>query len=271
MEDVCVWSLEPIGMFTIKSMWNGLRSIGPSVSWALFVWNKHLPPRLSILGWLWVHGKMLTDDMNQAKAVHLPSRCDLCVKNAESFIHLFLECSFYLEIWSKTVVMFNVAWKKMASVNELINWWKNKGKGWSLKDPWMIGMMITIAAIWNERNARRYKDKNWCLSMIYAIKREISFVCSKLKFSSKSVDDLILCRRFHFENASHVSHKTLEIHWGKPMRSWAKLNVNGCSLGNSGRARRGGILQDHNGRLLLCFNFFLGVTTSFIVEIVSID
>ncbi|XP_042477755.1 uncharacterized protein LOC122059130 [Macadamia integrifolia] len=240
-----------MGHFTVESAWNALRSPSSSVFWDKVIWHKFLPPRLSTLGRRWLHDKIPTDEKIQSGGTHLPS-------------------SFSTELWRKVLDLFNVAWTSKDSAIDMVVWWRNKGKGWSLKMGWTFSLLVTMAVIWNERNQRRYEGKSRSATLVLrGIKSEISFLCSSKKFYPKSVEDLIICRRLNLGTAPRSRQGILKVHWCKPIQTWVKLNVDGCSLGNPGRAGCGGIFRDHQGRMMRCFSFSLGVDSSFSAEIWS--
>ena len=55
--------------------------------------------------------------------------------------------------------------------------------------------------------------------------------------------------------------------WEKPTEGWRKLNTDGFSLGNIGRAGGGGLIRDEEGNWILGFSRQIGVTSSFIAEL----
>ncbi|XP_042479782.1 uncharacterized protein LOC122060745 [Macadamia integrifolia] len=257
-----------MGIFSVKSAWEGIRKAAPAVSWASLVWNKDLPSRLSTLAWCWAHGKLPADDKIQKKQIYLPSRSDLCGSSEESFNHLFLDCRYSSEMWDRAAVMLNVVWTNQPTVVDVIKWWKNKVRGWSLKRPWMIGLVVIIEAIWKERNGRCYEGKASCPSLVVntAIK-DVSFIYNGMKISPSSATDLVLAKRLLLSICPSSALSTLEVYWCKAPRPWVKLNVDGCSLGNPGRVGGGGIFGDHNGKMIFLFGFFMGIATNFQAEI----
>ncbi|XP_042515394.1 uncharacterized protein LOC122089769 [Macadamia integrifolia] len=79
------------------------------------------------------------------------------------------------DILANVATMFNVVWINKPSVDEVIKWWKIKGKGWSLKDPWVISLVVSVDAIWREKNLRRYENKSRSSSMVFAaISRDVA-------------------------------------------------------------------------------------------------
>ena len=55
--------------------------------------------------------------------------------------------------------------------------------------------------------------------------------------------------------------------WKKPPVEWCKLNTDGASLGNPGKARGGGIIRDNEGRWVKGFARSIGFTTSIIAKL----
>ena len=63
-------------------------------------------------------------------------------------------------------------------------------------------------------------------------------------------------------------HKIMkQIKWEKPVNGWRKLNVDGASLVNTGKAGGGGLLRDEEGNWLGGFARRIGSTNSFTVEL----
>ena len=56
------------------------------------------------------------------------------------------------------------------------------------------------------------------------------------------------------------------ISWNRPSTRWCKLNTDGTSFGNLGKARGGGVIRDCEGRWMRGFARSIGFTTSIIAE-----
>nr|POF23203.1 putative ribonuclease h protein [Quercus suber] len=56
------------------------------------------------------------------------------------------------------------------------------------------------------------------------------------------------------------------VRWEKPPLGWCKLNTDGTSYGNPGRAGGGGVIRDSEGRWLKGFARSIGFTTNITVE-----
>ena len=58
----------------------------------------------------------------------------------------------------------------------------------------------------------------------------------------------------------------IAVRWEKPPLNWYKLNTDGASCGNPGRARGGGVIRDNAGNWIKGFARYIGYTTSIIAE-----
>ena len=62
------------------------------------------------------------------------------------------------------------------------------------------------------------------------------------------------------------SMAVIAVRWEKPPLNWYKLNTNGASCGNPGRAGGGGVIRDNAGNWIRGFARYIGYTTSIIAE-----
>lgn len=59
---------------------------------------------------------------------------------------------------------------------------------------------------------------------------------------------------------------SIQVKWNKPSEGWFKLNMDGASLGNPGRAGGGSVIHDHEGTGIKGFSRLIGHTTSVMAE-----
>ena len=57
-------------------------------------------PKIDILCWTLVHGKILTSENLEKRGIEGPFRCPLCCDNKETILHLFFECNYAKIVWS---------------------------------------------------------------------------------------------------------------------------------------------------------------------------
>ncbi|XP_042486145.1 uncharacterized protein LOC122066407 [Macadamia integrifolia] len=169
VEDRCMWSCTSSGVFSSASAWNEIRRRNPKVHWYSLIWKAHLQPRQALFGWRVVNGKLPTDDLIKLKGVFLPSQCSLSQSAKESIFHIFLQCSFSMEIWKNFLKCFGVSWNSHASVLDLAIWWKRKQRGLAAKEPWLAGFVLILDNIWKERNDKRYEQRMRSPSLVFKL------------------------------------------------------------------------------------------------------
>ncbi|XP_042487416.1 uncharacterized protein LOC122067640 [Macadamia integrifolia] len=85
-----------------------------------------------------------------------------------------------------------------------------------------------------------------------------------------SVMDLSNAKRLGFSGVSHRHHENFEIYWLPSQLGWAKLNTNGCSIGNPGNSGAGGVLRNEKAEVVGHFRNFLGTRTNLEAEFLAI-
>ena len=58
----------------------------------------------------------------------------------------------------------------------------------------------------------------------------------------------------------------IPVKWSKPLEQWFKLNTDGASSGNLGKAGGGGLIIDCNGKWIKGFSRSIGHASNFVVE-----
>ncbi|XP_042477660.1 uncharacterized protein LOC122059018 [Macadamia integrifolia] len=211
------------------------------------------------------------DDQVKRKGICLASRCALYNQEEDSTDHIFLRCVFESLVWNKFAGCFEVGWRHHQLIDDLMLWWKGKARSMNLKQPWLISFSILAANIWWERN-RRIHDAtarpDW--KIFDLAHRELVLCLGRSKGEAKSPSDVISCRRLGLPIEGGSSCPPLEVHWCKPQREWIKINVDGSSLGNPGRAGVGGIARDSEGQVCDSFSIFLGTKKIYKAEFAAV-
>lgn len=99
----------------------------------------------------------------------MPSRCSLCLKEAESVNQLFLQCPWAYSIWCDFLLHFNVKWAAPPSVKSLVWLWSAAlGKGFSRKGEviWRCIPSAFCWGLWKKRNARIFKERYTVFSWV---------------------------------------------------------------------------------------------------------
>ncbi|GJW24475.1 putative gag-pol polyprotein [Tanacetum coccineum] len=150
--------------FSVACVWDTIRSRANMVYWYNVVWFSHCIPRHAIHMWLVIQQKLKTQDRLRQWDVG-PSidlnllKCPLCDLVPDSHDHLFFECSFSSQVWSKVRVLCGMD-AIPPHLSDVVAFIVPLSKG---KTVISIISRIVVAAtsyyIWLERNGRLFKKK----------------------------------------------------------------------------------------------------------------
>ncbi|XP_042487907.1 uncharacterized protein LOC122068127 [Macadamia integrifolia] len=214
------------------------------------------------------HGKLQMDEAFQKKGIALVSRCSLCGVEAETMVHIFLQCSFAKELWMFFSGCVNVVRKKLDSMADFLQWWKRKLKIVCCKEVWALGLITVADHIWHKRNNRRHEGKVRPINFIKQMILE-DIKCSKpsTKGDVKTAANVICYRKLGLLIQNKPTLPILEVYWCRSQVNWIKLNFDGSSMGNPGRAGSGGIFHYHMGAVMDSYKIFIGVSKVFQAEV----
>nr|GEU58849.1 hypothetical protein [Tanacetum cinerariifolium] len=166
MDDVILWRdrdgvLRP---FSVACVWDTIRSRADIVNWYNVVWFSHCIPHHAIHMWLVIQQKLKTQgrlrqwDVGSSIDLNL-LKCPLCDLVPDYHDHLFFECSFSSQVWSKVRVLCGMD-VIPPHLSDIVAFIVPLSKG---KTVVSILFRIAIAAtsyyIWLERNVRLFKKK----------------------------------------------------------------------------------------------------------------
>ncbi|GJS82210.1 reverse transcriptase domain, reverse transcriptase zinc-binding domain protein [Tanacetum coccineum] len=166
MDDVILWRdrdgvLRP---FSVACVWDTIRSRADMVNWYNVVWFSHCIPHHAIHMWLVIQQKLKIQDRLRQWDVG-PSidlnllKYPLCDLVPDSHDHLFFECSFSSQVWSKVRVLCGMD-SIPPHLSDVVAFIVPLSKG---KTVVSIISRIVVAAtsyyIWLERNGRLFKKK----------------------------------------------------------------------------------------------------------------
>ena len=112
---------------------------------------------MAFFAWTAALGKTLTLDNVRKRGIVVINRCCMCESEGESIDHLFLHCGVACILWNAIFTRFGLCWVMPSSVKELYATWWAGGKSRSAV-VWNMVPLCLMWCIWNERNARCFKD-----------------------------------------------------------------------------------------------------------------
>ncbi|GJS06407.1 reverse transcriptase domain, reverse transcriptase zinc-binding domain protein [Tanacetum coccineum] len=166
MDDVILWRDRDgvLRSFSVACVWDTIRSRADMVYWYNVVWFSHCIPRHAIHMWLVIQQKLKTQDRllqwDVGPSIDLNLlKCPLCDLVPDSHDHLFFECSFSSQVWSKVRVLCGMD-AIPPHLSDVVAFIVPLSKG---KTVVSIISRIVVAAtsyyIWLERNGRLFKKK----------------------------------------------------------------------------------------------------------------
>lgn len=159
-EDTALWKEKDKfkRAFSSKNTWLEIREVHPNLNWTKGVWFKHATPKYSFHVWTAMKDRLSTCDRMQKWNSTIDTGCVLCQHDLETRNHLFYECPFSSQIWSKLMggilqSQYTEKWDELLHL--LLD---NTGDNTKL---FLLRYSFQAAAhiIWWERNRRRHGEK----------------------------------------------------------------------------------------------------------------
>ncbi|KAL4370604.1 hypothetical protein AHAS_Ahas06G0082400 [Arachis hypogaea] len=114
--------------------------------------------------------------------------------------------------------------------------------------------MVTCSKIWFWRNKKNHEDNYRRPIQPY---REI---IKEIQEINKAFEKAYLVGKVRARRLGQVG-------WKPPPKGWLKLNVDGASVANAGKAGCGSLLRDENGKWIAGFTHTIGNCSAFIAEL----
>nr|XP_043639597.1 uncharacterized protein LOC122610694 [Erigeron canadensis] len=124
-EDSWRSTIDPDGIFSVKSIKRCIKATVHGPNCWIFPWNKLAPLKVNIFCWRLEMNRIATSDLLQNRNIVVPSSlCILCKAMNETANHLFLHCDFAEQLWG-----FIRSWVKLPvsnpeSIKELLEYHK---------------------------------------------------------------------------------------------------------------------------------------------------
>ncbi|GLJ53797.1 hypothetical protein SUGI_1148150 [Cryptomeria japonica] len=162
----------------------------------------------------------------------------------------------------------------------LLSWLVNRSSS-KWEDLWIISPSMLVWHIWRERNQRIFREEEFSLGVVInnlkAGIEEVVNVRSKYKkYRYFSTLDKAMEEEWNLEEVvgfispcKKVDKK--DVVWKPPPTGWVKLNFDGASKGNLGRARFGALIRNDCGRIICSVAGPYGTTSNNEVELKGLE
>eukprot|EP00253_Pinus_taeda_P028396 PITA_28396 len=275
-KDILRWGYTPRGSFTMKEAYQikSQDSVPQDPIWGR-IWTPGIWPKVSSFLWLFGHHKILTWDNLRKRNIHGPSICPNCQSQEEMLQHLLDSCPLANHLWEKTGFRCQ---RKCRTSKDIINsmrlWHLSPYKSTLLNHLWRIIPGLLLWTIWKERNKRIFKDQSTPLEIIWGnfchnLQETLSLKTWVADDFPMQANEIAIWENWNIQlphgspackpsDSSNISKHS----WLPPPRHRFKLNFDGASKGNPGKAGFGGIFRDHKGSPLLIYLGNIGWDTN---------
>ncbi|KAL5706477.1 hypothetical protein ACHQM5_024637 [Ranunculus cassubicifolius] len=250
--DRVVWRTAADSTFSTKQAYRDLQGHYPIVYWWRLVWGKFNIPKHGFLVWQLFSGGLPTQDRLVKKNVLTSSECIFCQREKENSNHLFFDCEFGKKLWNFVKVVLGLDTNARPAAQE----WNyilqiSRGKT-TYANIIRAAVCSVVAAIWKERNNRRFRKVIFDWKVISAkllndlrnyLEMEVEEVQHPVKLEGL-FDRLQLKLKLRQRLCTQLS-------WTPPQVHQVKINADGALA--LGRGGYGGIIRSHVGQVFLCY------------------
>ncbi|KAL2248543.1 UNVERIFIED_CONTAM: putative ribonuclease H protein [Sesamum indicum] len=240
--DTPLWKLSGDGIFSMKATWNSLRQTRATQQLVKEIWSPFVTPTMSVFMWRLINDKLPVDEKLQKKGIQLASKCSCC-NHVESLQHVFIEGNGIRCVWEHFARKFNMNLPNTDNIVLLLNYWRISALGQNHIR--MIVPMLILWFGWLERNDVKHRNKNFNSDRIKWKVHQHIVTTFKSK-TTKRINwkgDRFVAKFMGLELGSQYKPKIKIVKWTKPELGWIKINTDGASKGNPGRAGAGGIAR----------------------------
>ncbi|KAL6187555.1 hypothetical protein ACLB2K_038953 [Fragaria x ananassa] len=270
-DDQFIWTLSASGVLSARDAYNFLRPKFAVVSWGKVLWKNFIPPRMSLLAWKILKGRVLSEEFLQKRGISMASRCSLCHRHGESLEHIFLSCSFASSVWQCLTAMFQLG-AHHGSLLDLLHVGLVYSRSPQLRELWLTAFVITLWCIWKFRNQARFDgvqpNVNKACNLIFGqvvASNKISSGCM-----NNGVFDLSILKKVGVPCKPSKAPCIVEVNWHPPLFGWVKVNTDGAWRSSSGQAGYGGLFRDFRGGVLGAFCSNFNMVSSVAAEVMAV-
>ncbi|KAK9289746.1 hypothetical protein L1049_007905 [Liquidambar formosana] len=252
-DDCISWSESKSGKFCSKSAYNLANNSpgcdSPNPIWTK-IWNINTLPKIQNFLWLCCQKKIACNEVLFKRHITFSNLCPICFNEPKTVEHVLRDCEYAREFWA--IVHPNT----LSTSGLTLDAWILHNVSGQIRDldrqiPHSIIFPFACWALWHNRNKFVFEQnmlvpKDNCEAMLINA-TEYFYISRKFKSPSQS--------------------RRIMVKWEPLTNPFYKLNTDGSSLGNPGKASAGGLIRDHLGQWIEGYSRKLGTLTSTAAEI----
>ena len=167
-EDRSWWRFHNSGRYSVhsflKKVYEQKGLVSHNTSFAACVWKGVAPPKVELLLWFILLGRLNTKDrllwLNILPADNY--RCVICNEGEESISHLFFTCNFAWRVWSCCCDWWGLTWVIHSDPRSNFESWTAIKCSKNQRKMWLSCFYVIIWSLWELRNKVIFQNKEVC-------------------------------------------------------------------------------------------------------------
>ncbi|WMV30204.1 hypothetical protein MTR67_023589 [Solanum verrucosum] len=259
--DEAIWKLTVDGLFSCSSAWEHIRNKGTKSIINKGIWHRHLPFKISFLVWRTLRNKLPTNEKLTSFGKEA-DHCFCCYRTGEDNIdHIFISGHFANKIWSFFSVAAGILHDHILINMLMLRWWRQEHK---IEVQNLLNQLLPLIIIWNlwkNRCATKYGEKQSNIARnFFLILKDTTHLLNTafpyIQWANDWTDLFRMVEKCRQETMVRI------VEWEKPSQHFLQLDTDGSALSNPRKIGGGGILRDHQGKLIYAFVIPLGTGTN---------
>lgn len=172
-DDQMIWTRMATGIYTAKSAYD-LQFEGTTFSaCAPHTWRPWAPSKCKFFTWLLLQNRIWTADRLLQRGWPNEYFCPLCVRNLETVSHLFTECPFSRDLWTRvsTWAAYPIIAPSAWTTDEIQSWFLGLTEATNASGLRSL-IILVIWTIWRERNARIFRGTRTTAGRLFEMLRD---------------------------------------------------------------------------------------------------
>ncbi|XP_076894753.1 uncharacterized protein LOC143547145 [Bidens hawaiensis] len=145
-----------------------------------FPWVNWVSIKVNMLVWRIVKGRIPTRVELCKRKIVLPCYyCPMCRLEDETVSHILFDCRFASEVWTKVWLWSRLNLSDFGSLEDVLHWPNSRNISAAKKKRIRGIFMVTIWALWKERNKVVFQDSDPKVVEVVSIVKSLAFVWLK--------------------------------------------------------------------------------------------
>nr|XP_027088717.1 uncharacterized protein LOC113710068 [Coffea arabica] len=258
-DDDMVWGDSSSGGFALKTAWAAVRQRGNVSSIDSRIWSGLIPLKISFFVWKVLRRMVPVDTILQNRGFSLASCCVCCSAHPESLSHLLIDGPVATQVWEHFLKRFGIVGPRPRSVAAMCLAWFLSSSCMGREHIRVLLPCAVLWFLWKGRNRARFDGETFSARGVICMVEKFMVQLGRAKnFQSE-----------HFRGDSEDPWRSLfsprrkkvgvlPVSWKWPPFQYVKLNTDASVV--HGRGAGGGLLRDHEGKVIFAFYKEFGET-----------